>query len=149
MAAPSFAGSTLPDAFVGVPYLAGLPMTLAAASGGAITAATIVAGGPQGLVATGAGIISGTVAVTTTTGTQVDGLYTATIKVSDVQASTASANIIINVHYLTADQDLSPAAQASVRDGILAVDENTQPEVGGVVSTGAFPSSPVLPTDIG
>jgi hypothetical protein len=149
MTGPTFAGTTLPDAFVGVPYLAGLPVSAYAASG-AITAVSIVSAFPQGLTVNAAGLVSGTVQVTSSVGSQLDGAFTAAVKVSDsASAGTASTTLVINVHYLTADQDLTAAAQASIRDGVLAADENTQLEVGGVVTTADYPSSPTLPTDIG
>ncbi len=149
MAGPTFGGAVLPDAFVGVPYLCGLPISIYAASG-AVTAVSIVSAFPPGLTVNAAGLISGTVQVTSSVGSQLDGPYTAAVKVSDSgSAATASTNLVINVHYLTADQDLSLAGQAAIRSGEAL--GNVAGEDVGVTSgwTALFPTAPTMPTDVG
>jgi hypothetical protein len=140
----SFDGSVLPDAFVGVPYLAGLPYHGNTAT---ITICSLSAGAlPPGLGIKGAAdpVVTGTVQVTTQTGTQVDGAYSFTAVVGDAAGTTATQAFTMNVHYLTGDQDLSVAAQAAFRNS-EAID-NSIPSGN---SAGDFPTGPAVPSDIG
>jgi hypothetical protein len=92
--------------------------------------------------------VNGTVQVTTSTGTQVDGAYTFGVQVNDGLGNTNSSSMTMNVHYLTSDQDLSTAAQAAIRAGEIV--DDTQPEDVGTVDTpGTQLPSDTLPTDVG
>jgi hypothetical protein len=147
-AVPTFAGTVLPDTFVGVPYLAGLPVKTAVSAN--VTAVTVSAGAlPPGLsVVASAPLVSGTVQVSTSAGTQVDGAYSFTIQVTDSANNTLASAMTMNVHYLTTDQDLSVAAQAAIRSGEIV--DDTQPEDVGTVDTpGTQLPADTLPTDVG
>jgi hypothetical protein len=140
----SFVGSTLPDAFVGVPYVAGIP-----SKGVSTTFATcsVIAGAlPLGLSVAGMSVpvVTGTVQQTSQTGGQVDGSYSFTISLGD--AATITQVFTMNVHYLPSDQDQSVTAQAAIRAGEQL--DNTGGTAGGVSESGDFPG-PTVPTDIG
>jgi hypothetical protein len=145
-ATATFAGTVLPDCFVGVPYLAGLPVaTILSAN---ISAVSIVAGvAPPGLSFNNAGYVTGTVQVTSQSGAQLDGAYTFGVRVIDSNSVSVSASITMNVHYLQADQDLTVAAQAALRAGEEI--DNTAGTMDGVSESGVFPTAPAVPTDIG
>jgi hypothetical protein len=150
-AGPTFAGTALPDAFIGVPYLVGLPL-LGVAS--ATPTSVSVNGLPVGLTAVsngGAAVVSGTVQVSTSTGSQADaGPYTANLTVSFGNGGSTVGSFTMNVHYLPGDQDQTPAQQAAIRDGVLAIDANTQFEDVGTVSLSAdFPTVPSIPSNLG
>jgi hypothetical protein len=140
----TFAGTTLPDAFVGVPYLAGLPLSYGTSSN---VTKTSFSGLPPGLTINAQGLVSGTVVVLSQSESQVDGLYTASVLLTDSGATAVSSTVTINVHYLQADQDLTVAAQAALRAGEEI--DNTSDTTGGVTDVGVFPTAPAVPTDIG
>lgn len=139
---PTFAGTVLPDCFVGVPYLAGIPVATAVSQN--IVSVSVIAGtAPPGLTFNQAGYVTGNVQVTSSTGTQVDGGYSFSLKLTDAAGGTVSAAFTMNVHYLTNDQDLSVAAQAALRAGEQI--DNTS----GNAGVNDFPTSPAMPTDVG
>jgi len=153
MSVPTFAGTVLPDCFVGVPYLAGLPIaTVLSQNVTAVSVGPTTLGvPPAGLTFSGNGIVTGNVQVTSQTATQVDGAYTFLLKVTDGATQTASAQVTINVHYLpgggvSGAADQSVAAQAAIRSGVLL--ENTSGTMAGASESGVFPTSPAVPTDI-
>lgn len=147
----TFDTGVLPDCFVGVPYFVGIPYHGASSASG-ITVASVLTGAlPPGLVvkASNDPVVTGTVQVTSQTGTQIDGSYSFTLVLGDSNG-TASGAFTMNVHYFpgsaTGNADLSVAAQAAIRSG-QALD-NTAGTMGGVSESGIFPG-PSVPTDIG
>lgn len=111
----TFAGYSLPDCYVGVPFLAGIPVYGGTA---AMTQTSLIAGSlPPGLSIKASNIpaLTGTVIVSGDTGTQVDGNYAFTLLIGDSNG-TSSGAFSMNVHYLQGDQDLTVAEQAALRE---------------------------------
>lgn len=111
----SIAGAVFPDCFVGVPYLAGIPVYGGAAL---MTQCSVIAGAlPPGLSIKASNIpaLTGTVIVSGDTGSQVDGSYSFTLLVGDSNGTNSGA-FSMNVHYLQGDQDLTVAEQAALRE---------------------------------